>query len=314
MCILSLAASMVISKVMPVVLRVLLAITFLVSAVSKLLALDQFEIYTYSYGFFPLTVTYILVRLCIAAELVLGVMIALGWWRRIVCWLTLLMLAFFSAFLIYAAAIGRNESCQCFGQLMDINPVQSLLKNVVLMVLVLAYAWHVKKQDQNCTTRRCRLKLWLTGAIVAVSLATVFVISVPDNWMFGNGNTRFDKERLVQMQDDPQLAELQLGEGHKLVAFVTPGCPYCKLARQKLTTIEERNHIAPERILYVEPGAEIEGYVPSDERTHGIDTELFMQITRGARPFLVLLEDGEPTVTFHYRNISERRIKASLCD
>lgn len=295
------------------VLRVLLGLLFVVSAVSKIWSIDQFEVYVYSYGFFPLPLTYVLVRLCIAAELILGVMLLLGWWRRWVRLLTLLMLVAFSLFLCYAALVGRNESCQCFGQLADMNPGESLLKNALLIVLVLAYG----KLDAagECPTGRCRLRLWLTGAIVVAAVVTVFVVSVPDNWMFGNGSTRFNKERIEQtLAEEGPLSELKLTEGHKLAVFVTPGCPYCKMARQKLATIEERHHIASERIVYIEPGAEQEGYMPTDSCTHGIDTELFLKVTGGNRPYIILLEEGEPVVTFHYRNISEKRIARSLKD
>lgn len=59
-------------------LRVFLAALFLVSAVAKLLAIDDFELYIFSYGFLSLNVSYLAARLCIAAECWLGLMIALG--------------------------------------------------------------------------------------------------------------------------------------------------------------------------------------------------------------------------------------------
>ena len=49
-------------------LRVLLAAIFMVSAVAKLVAIDDFELYVFSFGFFSLDCSYILARLCIGAE------------------------------------------------------------------------------------------------------------------------------------------------------------------------------------------------------------------------------------------------------
>ena len=57
------------SKVLALVLRVLLAALFLISSIAKLMAVDDFESYIFSYGFLPLNVSYVAARLCIVAEL-----------------------------------------------------------------------------------------------------------------------------------------------------------------------------------------------------------------------------------------------------
>ena len=278
------------------VLRMLLAVVFVVSAGAKLFAIDSFELYVFSYGWLSLNVTYVAVRLCIAAELVLGVMLALGWWARLVRLLTLLVLVLFSLFLGYAALAGRMESCQCFGQLVDFNPVESLLKNAVLIVLTLLYG----RWDTHATTPR-RWRPWV-AALIAVGLTvSVFCISVPDSWMFRPDESYYDKELIeTSVADGGALADEHLAEGHRLVAFVTPGCPYCRMAREKLSSIASRNDLDTNRIRY---------YEPSD-----LPDGLFMQITYGQRPFIVLLEDGRVKTTYHYRNISERQIVRSLHD
>ena len=69
-------------SIVALVLRVLLAAVFIVSAVAKLFAIDDFELYIFSYGFFSLNVSYLVARLCIAAEFLVGLFLALGWWAR----------------------------------------------------------------------------------------------------------------------------------------------------------------------------------------------------------------------------------------
>ena len=54
-------------------LKVLLGLVFIVSAVLKLFDMDQFEIYVYSYHFFSLNFSFIVARLAIILELVLGI-------------------------------------------------------------------------------------------------------------------------------------------------------------------------------------------------------------------------------------------------
>lgn len=282
---------MVISRVL---LRVLLAALFMVSALAKLVAIDDFELYVFSYGFLPLTLTYIVTRLCIAAEFLLGLFIAVGWWRRWVNLAAMAMLLLFSMFLCYAALIGRTDSCQCMGRLANMPPAVSLLKNAVLIVLVLLYMWLTKKTEGGGVTTK-RWVWWTAAGMTVAVLVAVFTISVPDSWMFGDEEMLYDRELLRET-----VEERHLDEGHKVVAFVTPGCPYCRMSREKISSIAKRHDIDTTDIVYLEP---------SD-----IGREQFLGITYGSRPLIILLADGEPQATYHYRNISERQFAAFLKD
>ena len=275
-------------------MRVLLAALFFVSAVAKLVAIDDFELYVFSYGFMPLTLTYIATRICIVVELLLGVFVAVGLWRKWVNLAAMTMLLLFSIFLCYAALIGRTDSCQCMGRLADMSPAVSLLKNAVLIVLVLLYM-RLVKNDEGHGHLANRKKVLITAGIVLVALVAVFTISVPDSWLFGDEEMLYDKELLKET-----LEERQLDKGHKMVAFVTPGCPYCRMSREKISSIAKRHELDTTDIIYLEPA--------------DIGNERFLGITYGSRPLIMLLDDGEPQATYHYRNISERKIAAFLKD
>lgn len=286
------------SKAPALVLRVLLSALFLVSAVAKLVAIDDFELYIYSYGLLSLNVSYLAARLCIAAELLLGLFIALGWWRRWVNLIAFVVLILFSLFLGYAALIGRTDSCQCMGRLADLNPAQSLLKNAVLIALLLLYS---RLSSSSRKPRLSRVRVILSAVFVVAVTVGVFCISVPDNWMFGPEESRYDRELLEEsVGPDGILGGEGLAEGHQLVAFVTRGCPYCRLTREKLGSIARRNHIDSSRYHYYEPADLPDG--------------LFLRITYGQRPFILLLDCGTPVVTYHYRNINERQVSIFLTE
>lgn len=293
------------TKALSLVLRVLLAAVFLVSAIAKLVAIDDFELYIFSYGFLSLNLSYLAARLCIVAELLLGLFIALGWWRRWVNLTTFAVLIIFSLFLGYAALIGRTDSCQCAGRLADLNPAQSLLKNAVLIAMVLGYARLSSSSSSSSSTslssssRFSRIRVILSIVFVVGVTAAVFCISVPDNWMFGAEEGYYDRTLLEEsIAPDGVLADERLTEGHQLVAFVTPGCPYCRMAREKLGSIAKRNHLDSTGIHYYEPA--------------DLPDNLFLRITYGQRPFIVLLDHGTPVTTYHYRNINERQVRVFL--
>ena len=275
------------SRVGAVVLRVLLAAMFLLSAVAKLMAIDDFELYVFSYGFLSLNATFLVTRLCIGVELALAALIALGWWRRWVNLAAFALLIAFSLFLGYAALIGRDDSCQCFGRLAEMPPALSLLKNALLIVMVLVYSRWSKPSKET----KMVLKLLVPVACMVVP----FVVSVPDSWMFGPEEVRFGQEAFDQaIGEEGALAEYRINEGRKVVAFVTPGCPYCRMTRQKLGSIADRHDINLNKILFLEPET--------------IGTSLFLDITHGMRPLVMLVDNGSVVTTYHYRNIDEHQI------
>lgn len=264
-------------------LCILLAAVFIVSAVAKIFSIDQFELYVYSYGLFSLNITFILVRLCIGIELMLGVLLLTGWRRRMILLAMLAMLLFFCLFLCFAALRGRTDSCQCFGQLADMPPTLSLLKNAVLVIMTLAALRLQGKQSRKRT--------WLAAVLTAAALATPFIVSVPDSWMFGSSHERYNREALKDVECGDR-------ETDRLVAFVTPGCPYCRMTRQKLDAMAVRHNITDEAIIYIEP--------------KDIGDSLFLTVTYGARPLVLLMHGDSVMATYHYRNINERQIVKAL--
>ena len=63
-------------SIVPIVMKVLLGLVFIASAILKIVDLDQFEIYVYSYHFFSLNTSFLMARAAIIIELVLGIGLA----------------------------------------------------------------------------------------------------------------------------------------------------------------------------------------------------------------------------------------------
>ena len=275
-----------------IVLRVLIGAVFCLSALSKLVAIDQFELYVYSYGWLSLSASYFVARLCIGLEMVIALMMWAGWYLRLTRLATLLMLVFFSLVLCYAALVGRDDSCQCFGQLVEMNPGESLLKNAVLIAVVLML---VPKGDRP-RKRWEKVLAWVFGLVL---LIVPFAVSIPDNWGYGPHRERFGEEDLkTAVSEGGKLEQMGIGHDRLLVAFVTPNCPYCKLAREKLGSMAKRHDIEEDKIVYVQP---------SD-----IGDSLFIAITYGARPLMMLMDGSEVKTTYHLRNVDEKEVAEFL--
>jgi len=70
-------------------------------------------------------------------EVLLGVAMIVGYRMRLFSWLILLLTIFFGFLTGYAALSGKFQSCGCFGDCLPLTPVQSFMKDMLLLALVL---------------------------------------------------------------------------------------------------------------------------------------------------------------------------------
>lgn len=291
-------------------LKVLLGLVFIVSAVLKLFDMDRFEVYIYSYHFFSLNFSFIVARLAIILELVLGVGLVSHTLHKLYWWGSMVMLAGYTLLLIYALAVGRTDSCHCFGDFLQLDPKQSLIKNGVMILLLLS----IFKMESWKTPFR-----WLLLClIVMVSVVGVFIISPPDNY-----TSNYDPDHNLQtelfdtMLDDAPLDSLNLREGKQVVCFFSTGCEYCQMAARKLSLMQQFYGFPEKNITYLFLGNE-EGvtrfYEQSEsERYRDViypDVERLLKAVDGNLPIIVFLEDGVAAREYGFRNMNEEEVKA----
>ncbi len=294
------------------VLKVLLGLVFIVSAVLKLIDMDSFEIYIYSYHFFSLNASFIVARLAIILELVLGIGLASHTLHKMYWWGSMAMLGGYTLLLIYALTLGRTDSCHCFGDFLQLDPKQSLIKNAVLMLFFLL----IYRMESWKTPFRW---LILILAVMASSIA-VFVISPPDNL-----TSNADPEQNLQVElfdamlDDAPLDSLNLHMGKQVVCFFSTSCDYCQMAAHKLSLMQQFYGFPKENITYLFMGNE-EGVASFYEQSESAwyrdmlypDVARLLKAINGNFPVIVFLEDGEVVHEYGFRNMNEAEIKAYM--
>lgn len=70
-------------------------------------------------------------------EVLLGVALLLGQFKKLTIWLLLLMIVLFTFLTFYSAYFNKVTDCGCFGDAIPLNPWQSFGKDVILTVLIL---------------------------------------------------------------------------------------------------------------------------------------------------------------------------------
>ena len=295
-------------------IRLLLGVFFIGTAVLKLISIDNFEIYLYSFGVFSYTWTTFFSRLLIFIELLIGISLIFKIYFKKIWWLTMLMMVGFTLFLIYAAIFRNDSNCHCFGSLIELNPSQSIIKNIVTLALL----FFIRNEESR--DYRPVIKKRLTAGIIIVSLAISFVLLPMDviyNKIYSeeenvnsiafyeslNDSTYFDGEKLMDV-----------GEGRYLINYSLAGCRFCQLGAEKLVLMVEKHNIPHEKIKFVVGGNDdaiskfIEKTNTSDYEHYKIHAPKMMSITFGRFPLYVFLENGKIVTAGDFRILDDEMI------
>lgn len=71
-----------------------------------------------------------------ASEIILGVMLLIGYKRELTLWLLFAQIAFFTFLTFYSACFNKVTHCGCFGDFLPLRPWESFWKDIALMVLI----------------------------------------------------------------------------------------------------------------------------------------------------------------------------------
>jgi len=207
-----------------------MGVVFIVSAYSKIVSPGLIEIILLDHGIVSSReVAAILVRVLIGFEFALGLLFFQPFsLRKIVIPVSFLFFVGFTIYLGYTTIIlNDTQNCGCFGEMIKMSPVESIIKNIVLMgLLVLLFKWSDEKKNY-----------FAAPLLIVLSVAVVF-IAVP-----------------VKSQMDFKFAEytnfvgqgrVDLSRGDKLIAIMNTECDHCQLLARDLAGMKKKMKWFPE--------------------------------------------------------------------
>lgn len=295
---------------MKLTIRLLLGAFFIGTAVLKLLSIDNFEVYIYSLGIFSYTWTTFFSRLLIFIELSIGISLVLKICFKQIWWLTMLIMIGFTLFLIYAAIFRNDSNCHCLGDILELNPTQSIFKNIIISALLFV----IRKEESY--DYKPVVKKWVAASTILISLVVSFVLLPMDviyNRIYSekeNINTAAFYESL----SDSTFVDLR--HGRYLINYALAGCKYCRLGAEKLTLMVDRHGIPHDRIKFIIGGSDeaiskfIENTNTSDYEHWKIPAQKFMAITYGKFPLYVFIEDGKVVKAGDFRVLDDEIIES----
>lgn len=131
-------------KIITTICRILVGILFIISGLIKLNDPIGFSFKLEEYfGANVLNLEFLipyalaLAVVIVIFEVVLGVMLLVGYKKNFTVWSLLLMILFFTFLTFYSAYFNKVTDCGCFGDALKLTPWESFSKDVVLLVLIL---------------------------------------------------------------------------------------------------------------------------------------------------------------------------------
>jgi len=214
------------------ILTILLGAVFVFSAIVKLYPLDAFELYVYSFEFLSWNITEIAVRLLVVFELALGLLLIASVKKKQLLYVAVSTLVLFTIFLLAQYFSGYEENCHCFGELMPMSPLQSIIKNCILIAIGI---FLLVRYVHGFTFR---FKKLIAYGLVLGAVVFVFSVNVPDSWLKG-----LYIERKINSKEFPaeilsKYTNEDLTHGKKIICMFSVGCKYCQLAARKITAID----------------------------------------------------------------------------
>lgn len=131
-------------KIITQFVRIFVGILFIISGLIKLndpvgfsFKLDEYFSETvFNLPFLqPLALS--LAVIIVIVEVILGVLLLMGFKKKFTLWSLFLMILFFAFLTFYSAYFNKVTDCGCFGDALKLTPWQSFSKDVVLLVLIL---------------------------------------------------------------------------------------------------------------------------------------------------------------------------------
>jgi hypothetical protein len=222
------------------ILNILLGAVFIFSGISKLFPIELFEYDLVDYGIINWALSPYLSRLIISFEIFLGISLIVNWnFRRTIFPLSILILLFFTSFLLLRIVVsGNDNNCGCFGTWLPMSNVQSILKNILLIALLFT-SYKVSKQNLSFK----RNKLFVSISLIIIT-SGIFAFRIPEDFYLSEPKAKLEKNTINPEIFPPIISgndSIKPNQSKQFLAFFSLTCQHCIHTARKLTIIQKNN-------------------------------------------------------------------------
>jgi uncharacterized membrane protein YphA (DoxX/SURF4 family) len=192
-------------KIVRNIFRILVGLVFIfsgfVKGIDPLGTVYQMDDYFMAFNmpFFKQFSLYLTIFMC-ALEFLLGISLLFNLWLKKMVWILLPMMIYFTVLTYFDAVYNLVPDCGCFGEALKITNMQTFIKNLVLLALVIPiFIWR-KKYKSALSARNDFLVLLLVGlSFIAMEIYCYTHLPIIDfmDWKVGNKINETSSEHVI---------------------------------------------------------------------------------------------------------------------
>ncbi len=114
----------------------------------------------------------------VVLEVVLGIMLLLGFQKKFTVWSLFIMILFFTFLTFYSAYFNKVTDCGCFGDAIPLTPWQSFIKDVILLIMIIILLIYIKV-IRPLVTKFTGMVITMIGTIACFGLAYYVLMHLP---------------------------------------------------------------------------------------------------------------------------------------
>lgn len=226
-------------------LSILVGLFFIFSAYVKLSPIEVLEIAVVETGIVGWSLAPLLARLLIGSEFLIGLFLISNFKSKLFSILAIISLIVFTIYLTILLVVqGNNINCNCMGLFMVMNPIESIIKNLILIsILALIYF-------KNTSIKfKYEKALIIIGTLLTIALP--FIINPPSFQKYQQETSINEPYKMdfsiIYTNPEIEQPSIDLNSGKHLVAFFSSSCQHCIVTGYNLKVISEQN---PEFSIY----------------------------------------------------------------
>ncbi|MEM7039081.1 MAG: MauE/DoxX family redox-associated membrane protein, partial [Bacteroidota bacterium] len=232
--------------------------------------------------------------------------------RKMVGWATMALLVVFTLHLVWLWIVDGNDgNCGCLGGFLEMTPLVSILKNVVLMG---GLYWALRNLGKHAGGKPNYL---LKGGVYGACAGLLFLL--------------FPMPKAAPVPSDPVIAELtgkeyakyttfssgevDLMKGEKLVAVFSLDCDHCKDAAKLIAKTAQSKPVPTTYCLFLGSEADVPAFFDfagAEFPWHIPSLEDFFNHLQGAPPRISWLKDGQIVKNWEGDEFSEAAFLAEF--
>ncbi|MDA3882120.1 MAG: DoxX family protein [Bacteroidales bacterium] len=291
------------------IISVCIGSVFVFSALSKLFPVQLFESVLVEGYFSTWTLAPYIARAIIGVELLLGLFFILNkFFSKKVLRVAMFILVLFTVHLFVLLLVqGNDGNCMCFGNVLAMTPLQSIVKNLILLIFIILLHFRHHSLEYP-VPKYVYIIVTLFVFLTPFALRPFFVSSVE------RSSDLLHKPLYLQEFNEKQ----RLDTAKHVVAFLTYTCPHCRVAAYKMYVMKKKNPDLPLYFFLIgDPDDKLEFF--EETKAENIpyqtlsQTEFFVRAGKRV-PAIYYIEDDYVVKIVSYVDLSQREIEDWLSE